>query len=182
MPRTLLSAALISAIMTSTACAQTSTVTPAAAVPNPVAATALDPKVCDHKPVIMVVSGLIHDRQRLASYAKAIRESGLYPKLGGYYMNNPRPVATFEGTPPANQSILMVRFPCLAHARAFWYSELYQKKIIPERVNPSAGDFTVTVYAENALPDYMKGRVAPGDFIEKPDASVAASIPMVPTP
>ncbi len=139
---------------------------PTPVVPSPVGAAPvpLDPAKCDNRPVIMVVSGLIHDRARLAAYAKAIRESGLYPLLGGYYLNNPRAVATFEGTQPANASTLMVRFPCLAHARTFWYSKQYQEKIIPLRSNPDAGTFTVTVYEENALPAYMQGRVAPGAY------------------
>jgi uncharacterized protein (DUF1330 family) len=116
---------------------------------------------CDGKPVIMVVRGLIADRARLMGYAKALQASGLYPQLGGYYLNVPRVLDVFEGTPPPNESILMVRFPCLAHARAFWHSRAYQQQVRPERLNPSAGDFTVTVYAEAALPPHMAGRVTP---------------------
>jgi uncharacterized protein (DUF1330 family) len=116
---------------------------------------------CDGKPVIMVVRGLIADRERLLGYARALQASGLYPQLGGYYLNVPRVLDVFEGTPPANESILMVRFPCLAHARAFWQSRTYQQQVRPERLNPSAGDFTVTVHAEAPLPPHMAGRVTP---------------------
>jgi uncharacterized protein (DUF1330 family) len=166
----------IAILLATPACAQTRVPPTAAGVTAP---TSLDPKVCDHKPVIMVVQGMLKDRERLAGYAKAIRESGLYPLLGGYYMNNPRPVAVFEGDAGPSYSVLMVRFPCYAHARAFWYSKQYQDKIVPLRQNPSAGDFTVTVYAEADLPPYMAGRVQPGPYIEKPAASVAAGLPKV---
>lgn len=134
-------------------------------VPAPTAALpAPDPVVCDNRPVVMVVEGDIKDAKRLAGYAEGIRNSGLYQKLGGYYLVNPRPVATFEGSAPPTRSILAVRFPCLAHARAFWNSRTYREKLIPLRTNPSAGDFTVTVHLELPLPDYMKGRVAPARF------------------
>jgi uncharacterized protein (DUF1330 family) len=154
---------------------------PAPAVPNPVATSKpLDPIKCDNRPVIMVVSGVIHDRARMAIYAKAIRDSGLYPHLGGYYVNNPRSIATFEGTPPENATTLIVRFPCLAHARSFWYSKIYQEKIIPERLNPVAGTFSVTVYEENALPPYMVGRVTPGKYAGNQAEAIVTGIEKVP--
>ncbi|QMW23444.1 DUF1330 domain-containing protein [Sandaracinobacteroides saxicola] len=179
--------AALLALLLATPLAAQPVAAPTAAPTSPVAAPGsppppLDPTVCDNKPVIMLVRGLLKDRARLAQYAAAIRASGLYPKLGAYYLNNPRSVATFEGTPADNDSVLMVRFPCFAHARAFWYSELYQKQIIPVRQNPSAGDFTVTVYPELPLPDYMKGRVADGAYAAPADPSVAASIPRIPEP
>jgi uncharacterized protein (DUF1330 family) len=110
------------------------------------------PGVCDNKPVIMLVAGDIKDRARLLAYGAAIRDSGLYDRLGGYYINVPRVIETFEGQAPPTQSMLMVRFPCLAHARAFWFSKEYQEKLKPLRLNPSAGDFVVTVYPEAAPP------------------------------
>ena len=104
--------------------------------------------VCDSKPVLMVVYGPTHDRDRMIAYGKAIADSGLYNKLGGYYINAPRPLATFEGTLPPTTSLLIVRFPCLANARAFWFSKDYQQNIKPLRLNPSAGDYVVAVYPE----------------------------------
>jgi len=141
----------------------------------------LNPDVCDNKPVIMLVSGRLKDAKRLAAYASAIRASGLYDRLGGYYMNNPRKVATFEGTEPTDASTLMVRFPCYAHARAFWYSQTYQNDIVPLRNNPSAGDFVVTVYPELAVPAYVAGRVRPGGYDWVPDPEVASGIARVDT-
>lgn len=139
----------------------------------------LDAARCDHKPVIMVVSGISIDRERMIAYGKAIAESGLYAKLGGYYLNNPRPAAVFEGEMPKGYTTLMVRFPCLAHARAFWQSKLYQETIIPMRRNPDAGQFLVTVYAEAELPAYMKGKVKPAGYRWKPAADVADGIAQV---
>ena len=134
-------------------------------VPSPVVAAAQpDPARCDNRPVVMIVEGDIKDAKRLANYAEGIRNSGLYQRLGGYYLVNPRPLATFEGSAPATRSILAVRFPCFAHARAFWNSRLYRETLVPLRSNPSAGDFTVTVHLELAPPPYMNGRVTTGEY------------------
>jgi uncharacterized protein (DUF1330 family) len=118
-----------------------------------------EPLRCDGKPVLMVVSGPTHDRDRMLAYGKAIADSGLYKQLGGYYLNSPRPVATFEGAVPANHTTLIVRFPCLANARAFWNSKIYQEKIKPLRLNPSAGDYTVSVYPEVPVRSDLQGKV-----------------------
>src|SRR5688572_24934697 len=122
------------------------------------------PAACDNKPVYMVVSGPTHDRARMMAYAKAIADSGLYQKLGGYYVNQPRAVATFEGAQPPNHSTLIVRFPCLANAQAFWYSKEYQERIKPLRLNPSAGDYSVSVYEEIPLREDMKGKVGEAGY------------------
>ena len=41
----------------------------------------------------------------------------------------------------------------------FWYDEFYQTEIKPMRLNPSAGDYVVTLYNEADLPPYMAGKV-----------------------
>lgn len=132
---------------------------------------------CDAKPVYMVVAGPTHDRARMQAYAKAIADSGLYARLGGYYVNAPRPVAVFEGTPPPNWSTLIVRFPCLANARAFWNSKIYQEAIRPLRLDPSAGDYMVTVYPEVALPPHMAGKVASGAYTGTFEAAGIEQLP-----
>lgn len=138
---------------------------PVAALLLAAPAVAAEPReACDAKPVYMVVAGPTHDRGRMQAYAKAIADSGLYAKLGGYYVNTPRPLAVFEGAPPPNLSTLIVRFPCLANARAFWNSRTYQETIKPLRLNPSAGDYSVTVYGEAALPPHMAGKVERGAY------------------
>lgn len=130
---------------------------PAATPPPPPQST------CD-QPVFMVVAGETLDRARMGKYARAIATSKIYEKLGGYYVNNPRPVAVFEGDPAPNEVVLIVRFPCLANAKAFWNSKVYQEEILPIRLNPSAGDYIVSVYAETAMPEYMVGHVQQNQF------------------
>jgi uncharacterized protein (DUF1330 family) len=121
-------------------------------------------EVCDNKPVYMVVAGPTHDRARMGAYAKAIADSELYQKLGGYYINAPAPLATFEGEPPNGYVALIVRFPCLANAKAFWYSKTYQETIKPLRQNPSAGDYIVTVYPEIPLRADMAGKIGDNSY------------------
>ncbi len=137
---------------------------PAPMIPPAASLAPPDPVTCDNRPVVMVIDGKIRDSKRLAIYAEAIRASGLYPQLGGYYLLNPRPVAVFEGMAPPGRSILAVRFPCLAHARAFWNAKIYRDKIVPLRSNPPAGDFIVTVHMELPTPAYMQGRVAAAPY------------------
>ncbi len=128
------------------------------------AATPAPAPACEGPPVMMVVSGPTHDADRMRAYGRAIFESGLYRRLGGYYLNVPRPVAVFEGEPAANHTTLIVRFPCLANARAFWNSRDYQERIRPMRLNPSAGDYLVSVYPETAVPAWMQDAVGTAPY------------------
>jgi uncharacterized protein (DUF1330 family) len=139
-----------------------------------------DPTICDNKPVLMVVAGPTHDRARMIAYGQAIADSKLYEKLGGYYVNVPQPLATFEGEGPKGYTTLIVRFPCLANARAFWLSREYQDKIIPLRRNPSAGDYVVTVYPEAAVRPDMVGKVGDNAYQVPFDASTVPQIPHAP--
>lgn len=101
-------------------------------------------------PVFMVISGTTLDRERMAAYTKALTDSGLYLENGGTYLNDPRPLAIFQGTLAKDQVTLIVRFPSECAARRFWQSPIYQNQIKPMRENPSAGDYTVVLY--NSLP------------------------------
>ena len=167
-------AVLVASMSLAVAGAATAPVNPGAA-----AAPTLDPVACDGHPVIMVVAGTSRDPARMAAYAAAIRAEGLYPRLAGYYLNYSRPVAVFEGD-PGSASVLLVRFPCLAHSRAFWFSRAYQERIKPLRENPAAGDYTVTVYAERDVPPELATRVAPAGYRWKPSTGVIADLPMTP--
>lgn len=131
--------------------------------------------VCD-TPVVMVIAGPTLDRERMAAYGKAIANSKLYEKLGGYYINMPRPLATFEGDPPPGYTVLMVRFPCLANAQAFWNSREYQDNIRPLRLSPSAGDYTVTVYPEVPLRADLVGKVGDNGYSATFDPSGIAQV------
>ncbi|MGB7370063.1 DUF1330 domain-containing protein [Erythrobacter sp.] len=125
---------------------------PASDAPPPPAST------CD-APVYMVVSGRTLDRDRMIAYGRAIAESRIYEQLGGYYVTIPKPLETFEGDVEPGHVNLTVRFPCIENARAFWNSRIYREEILPLRQDPSAGDYTVIVYAEAPLREDMVGRV-----------------------
>jgi uncharacterized protein (DUF1330 family) len=124
----------------------------------------------------MVVAGPTHDRVRMQAYGKAIFDSGLYQQLGGYYINAPVPIATFEGEVPPTQVTLIVRFPCLANAKAFWFSKAYQDSIKPLRLNPSAGDYIVTVYAEIPVRADMTGKVGDAGYRVPFDAAAVEQV------
>ena len=125
-------------------------------------------ETCDGEtPVIMVVAGRTLDRAQMGKYAQALAESGLYPKAKGYYLNNPRPIRHLEGNPHADDVALMVRFPSECAVLSFWNSDEYQNNVKPLRLNPRAGDYVVTVYAETALPSYMDGLVADNAYIDQ---------------
>lgn len=132
--------------------------------PEAVTSAPAEPAPCD-KPVYMVVEGRTLDRARMMAYGKALAASEIYQRLGGYYITLPQPIAVFEGDVPKDYVNLTVRFPCLANARAFWNSRVYQETILPLRQNPSAGAYTVTVYAEAPLRADMAGRVEAGRFL-----------------
>ena len=115
---------------------------------------------CDsEKPVIMLVAGRTLDAARMRDYAIALQQSDLYPNARGYYLNIPRPVRVLEGEPDADDVALMVRFPSECAAVNFWYDDFYQSEIKPMRLNPSAGDYVVTLYNEADLPSHMAGKV-----------------------
>ena len=131
-------------------------------------AAAPSASTCD-QPVIMVVSGPTHDRARMLAYGKAIADSGLYKQLGGYYVNLAFPQEIFEGQAPQGYVNLIVRFPCMANARAFWNSKIYQEQIRPMRLNPPAGDYVVAVYPQAPLREDLVGKV--GDDTYKAEFS-----------
>lgn len=172
--------AVIALLAAAPALAQAPAAAPAAAPPP-------DAERCDNRPVLMIVSGPTLDRARLAAYARAIAATGLYDKLGGYYLNAPRPLAVFEGAPPEGMTTLVVRFPCYANARAFWLSKEYQEAIRPLRLNPSAGDYLVTVHLETPVPERLAGAVEASRFTKTfdpaavPLASPAPALPQPPT-
>lgn len=96
--------------------------------------------------VYMVISGQTRDRDRMAEYSEALLASGLYPRVGGHYINQPRPYTVLEGTPPADHVTLVVRFPNARALTEFWYSDTYQERILPLRLGPPAASFLVTAH------------------------------------
>lgn len=105
------------------------------------------------KPVRMLVYGEIDDRAKFAEYARALAASGLYPANGGHYEAITPSLAVFEGEPPANRGVIIANFPCLEAAKKFWYSDEYQKNIVPLRQGISK--FEVLVLPVPPLPAYV---------------------------
>ena len=108
--------------------------------------------LCD-EPVHMLVYGDIYDREKFKAYAEAIWASGLYPKTQGYYVAVTPADDIFEGAPGKDHGMVLVRFPCHAAARAFWYSDDYAK-IRPLR--EGIADFVVSVFKERPIPEYIR--------------------------
>jgi uncharacterized protein (DUF1330 family) len=55
------------------------------------------PVPCE-KPAYLVVISTITDPVKIGVYREALRDSGLYPALGGYYITSGRPVEVLEGS------------------------------------------------------------------------------------
>jgi uncharacterized protein (DUF1330 family) len=126
---------------------------------------------CD-RPVLMLVNGEVTDgNERLedspgmGEYLAALGGSQLYPETSGYRLFMDKPIDVFEGEYPAAGFTVLARFPCHAHARAFWYSGRYQS-LIPLRVDSSK--VLVTVYEELEPPEYMDGRLDGNRYISIP--------------
>lgn len=119
---------------------------------------------CD-APVLMVVTGTISDPARMRTYGQALQAAEIYPVTSGYYLHVGQPIDIFEGEYPAGAFTVIAKFPCLEHARAFWYSEAYQA-IIPLR--EGAADVLVRVYRELEAPPFMHGRLEEARYIAFP--------------
>jgi len=117
------------------------------------------------QPVLMVVRGTITDSARMREYAQALQAAELYPATSGYYLHVGPPVDVFEGDYPDNAFTVIARFPCLAHAQAFWYSDTYRELV---KLRENAAEVLVTVYRELDPPDFMEGRLEGGRFIDVP--------------
>ena len=121
---------------------------------------------CDsEQPVIMLVAGRTLDAERMRDYGIALGSSDLYPNARGYYLNSPRPIRVLEGAPHADDVALMVRFPSECSAVSFCYDDFYQSEIKPMRLDPSAGDYVVTLYSEADLPAYMAGKIGDNAYL-----------------
>jgi uncharacterized protein (DUF1330 family) len=96
----------------------------------------------------MLVIAQVSDRAKLAAYAKALGESGLYEANQGYYAAIGKPVGVFEGDWGEGDSVVIAKFPSKAAAEAFWHSDAYANAIKPLR--EGAGTFRVALF--HALP------------------------------
>ena len=100
--------------------------------------------LCSQDPVVMVVDGVTNDREQMAVYGQALKESGLHKHAGSYYLNDPRPIRILEGNRDQNHVTLLINFPSECAAIDFWNSPIYRQKIKPLRKD--AGDYTIELY------------------------------------
>jgi uncharacterized protein (DUF1330 family) len=94
-------------------------------------------------PAFLLITARVTDRDKMATYTKALIESGLYEAHGGQDQFNGQPANAAEGW-PAGVSALCVRFPSRAAAEAFWFSAKYQADIKPLR--RGAGTFQAAIF------------------------------------
>jgi uncharacterized protein (DUF1330 family) len=104
-------------------------------------------------PVRMLVFGDVHDRAQLGVYGRALGESGLYPRVNGYYEATTPVLEVFEGEPPDTRGVIIARFPCLEKAREFWYSDEYAQI---RKLREGVADFEVLVLPVPPLPAYLE--------------------------
>lgn len=104
-------------------------------------------------PVYMLVYGDIFDRKAFGKYVGAINESGLYPKLQGYYTAISPAAEVFEGDVPATRGVVLVRFPCIEKARAFWNSPEYREIV---KLRDGIATFEVMVFKAQPVPEYVE--------------------------
>lgn len=102
--------------------------------------------------VRMLVFGTITDRQAFGAYGRALMESGLYSRTGGYWTAVSPILEVFEGEPPPGRGVVISHFPCIEAAREFWFDEQYQRDIIPLRRDVS--EFEVLVLPTVPVPEH----------------------------
>jgi len=104
----------------------------------------------ESKPALMIVEGDNEKPEQYERYTKALLASGIYEKLGAYYVTVGGPKEVFEGEWAEQKFMAVVRFPCLARAQQFWYSDTY-KALKPLRAG--AGDVRSLLFEEFAVPE-----------------------------
>lgn len=103
-------------------------------------------------PVRMLVYGDIQDRKAFAAYGRALGQSGLYPKNGGYYEAISPALEVFEGSPPPGRGVIIARFPCLEAAQRFWNSPEYAEI---RKLREGLATFEVLVLPASQKPKYL---------------------------
>jgi uncharacterized protein (DUF1330 family) len=101
------------------------------------------------KPVRMLVFGEVRDRKAFGAYARALAQSGLYARNGGYYEATSPAIDVFEGEPPEGRGVIIARFPCAEAARRFWNSDEYREI---RKLREEIADFEVLLLPVPPLP------------------------------
>lgn len=98
------------------------------------------------KPAYLVVVATITDPGKARGYLDALRAAGLYPLHAGFHITSGKSANVLEGEMFKSRPIVVAKFPCVEAARQFWYSDTYQKNVLPLRVG--AGTFDVAIFEE----------------------------------
>lgn len=99
--------------------------------------------MADKTPAYLLVTAKVTDRAKMGAYAKALADSGLYARHGGFYRFI-GPAALPVEDWPEGTSVVLAEFPDRAAAEAFWFSAMYQDDIKPLR--HGAGEFHVAIF------------------------------------
>lgn len=94
------------------------------------------------RPAYLLVIARVTDRAKMAVYASALADSGLYARHGGRYRFIGPAAAALEDW--RGESIVCAEFPSRAAARAFWDCDEYQSLVKPLRAG--AGEFHVALF------------------------------------
>jgi uncharacterized protein (DUF1330 family) len=103
-----------------------------------------------NKPVILVVLIEHLDRSKSKAYGENLRSFQVVPRNGGQYIPVSPPLRVLEGQWPADRGFVSERYPCLAAFEAMWYSDQYQKKLVPLR--DGSGHYTTALFRERPAP------------------------------
>jgi uncharacterized protein (DUF1330 family) len=90
------------------------------------------------------------DRAKSGPYGDALRKTQIVPSYGGEYKATGKPSLLLEGTWPEGRAVVVEKYPCLEAIKKFWYSEQYQKEVMPLRAG--SGDYTVAAFEEYVKP------------------------------
>jgi len=95
----------------------------------------------------LLVIARVTDRAKMGAYARALADSGLYARHGGFYRFIGPAAVPLENW-PEGQSVVLAEFPNRAAAEAFWFSATYQTDVKPLR--DGAGEFHVALFEGTA--------------------------------
>lgn len=95
------------------------------------------------KPAYLLVTARVTDGARMAAYARALADSGLYARHGGHYLFIGKAARPLEDWPEGT-SVVCAHFPSRAAAEAFWFDAQYQDEVKPLRAG--AGAFHVAIF------------------------------------
>jgi uncharacterized protein (DUF1330 family) len=94
------------------------------------------------------------DRSKSAAYGEALRRTQIVASYGGEYKATGTPALLLEGSWPPGRGLVIEKYPCLEAIKRFWYSEQYQKELMPLRAG--SGDYTVAAFEEYIRPAVAK--------------------------